>query len=403
VEQLVADGVIEPVAMPWGAEQVDANAVEAWKMPVLRQAAERVAHSPACKSFAKAEKSWLAGWARYAARVEREKSTAWWNWPALDEAQLATEISIQVGLQYLFAHQWARLREAAQVRGIRIVGDVPIFVTHDACDVWQQSALWLWGSDGQPDPVSGVPPDYFSPTGQRWGSPMYDWEAHRKTGFAWWRSRMKRELSLVDAVRLDHFRGFCAAWAIPASEDDARKGRWTNGPGRELFDALRAELGELPLWAEDLGEITPDVEQLRDELGLPGMKILQFAFGTNAGHPFLPHNYQGTKWIAYTGSHDNDTAVGWYESANDEVKHRFRVYTGRDGSDPAWGLVRETWASVAETAIAPMQDVLKLGGEARMNTPGVATGNWGWRLRELPWQVCAPLSELCKAFGRGLA
>ena len=400
VELLVADRIVEPMAVPWGLDRVDPRAIELWKMPVLRRASQAVAASPECRAFVKNEASWLGAWARYAARAEQAQSTAWWTWPEADNTALAHEVAVQEGLQFLFARQWANLREAARVRGIRIVGDVPIFVTHDACDVWEQPKLWLWGQDGQPDPVSGVPPDYFSPDGQRWGSPMYDWGAHAQTKFAWWRARLRRELALVDAVRLDHFRGFCAAWAIPAAEDDARKGRWTPGPGKALFAALREELGELPLWAEDLGEITPDVEALRSELGLPGMKILQFGFGTNAAHPFLPHNYQGTGWIAYTGTHDNDTAVGWYAQADEVVKHRFRVYTGRDGSDPAWGLVREAWASVAEVAIVPMQDVMKLGGEARMNTPGVATGNWSWRLRELPWQVCTPLRDLSVAFGR---
>jgi 4-alpha-glucanotransferase len=246
-----------------------------------------------------------------------------------------------------------------------------------------------------------VPADYFSPMGQRWANPMHDWQAHARGKYRWWKARMRRELDLVDAVRLDHFRGFCAAWAIPADEPDARKGAWVEGPGAKLFAALRKDLGSLPCWAEDLGEITPDVEGLRDGLDLPGMKILQFAFGGGGEHPFLPHNYAGTRWVAYTGTHDNDTAVGWYATADEESRHRFRVYTGRDGSDPAWSLIRESFASVAETAIAPLQDFLRLGSEARMNTPGTVEGNWSWRAREIPWDACGWIRGMVEATGRG--
>jgi 4-alpha-glucanotransferase len=281
-----------------------------------------------------------------------------------------------------------------------VVGDIPIFVSHDAADIWSEPGLWLLDEAHQPDPVSGVPPDYFSPTGQRWGSPMYRWPAHAESGFQWWRRRLARELALVDAVRLDHFRGFAAAWAIPANEPDARKGHWEPGPGEALFHALQDGLGGLPFWAEDLGEITPDVEALRTGLGLPGMKVLQFAFGLDAEHPFLPHNFDGPNWIVYTGTHDNDTAAGWYESTDEAVRDRFRLYTGRDGSDPAWAMLREAWASAAGTAIAPMQDFMKLGADARMNTPGVAAGNWGWRLRDLPWQSCGWIRQLGANFGR---
>jgi len=399
VEALVADGLVDPVAMPWGLDVVDVDAVEAWKWPLVRAAAARIGDSAEVKAWAQSQ-AWLESWALYAAVAETEGHNEWWTWKEAKASSHREAIAVHVAVQYLFERQWTALRDAARVRGIRIVGDVPIFVTRDACDVWTSPRLWRLDASHAPDPVSGVPPDYFSPTGQRWGSPIYDWQAHADSGFAWWRARLQRELALCDAVRLDHFRGFAASWAIPAAEPDARKGEWVPGPGRALFDALAQELGSLPLWAEDLGEITPDVESLRDELGLPGMKVLQFAFGTDAAHPFLPHNFGHDRWIAYTGTHDNDTAAGWYKSADETTRHRFRVYTGRDGSDPAWALMREAWASVAGTAIAPMQDVLKLGSDARMNTPGAASGNWGWRMRELPWQVCAPLREMGEAFGR---
>ena len=403
VEALVAEGLIEPAAIPWGQASVDVDAVTAWKLPLIRAAAARLAGTAELAAYRAEESSWLGDWSRYAARAHRFCHGDWWRWPDVEDATLADEIAVEEGMQCLFSRQWAALRDAARVRGIRIVGDVPIFVAHNAADVWAEPALWHLDDAFQPDPVSGVPPDYFSPTGQRWGSPMYDWSAHAASGFAWWRRRLARELALVDAVRLDHFRGFVAAWAIPASEPDARNGRWVHGPGGTLFAALQETLGGLPLWAEDLGEITPDVEALRDALGLPGMKILQFAFGRDGDHPFLPHNFSGPKWIAYTGTHDNDTARGWYQSADEATCDRFRLYTGRDATDPAWCLVREAWASTAEMAIAPMQDFLKLGSEARMNTPGVAAGNWGWRLRDLPWQSCTWIRQLGTSFGRSEA
>lgn len=400
VESLVVEGLLPSSPMPWGQEAMDPDAIEAWKMPLLREAAAKVAPTPECRAWV-ATQDWLKDWALYSA-VSRETASPWWTWGKVKRGDYAAEIAIAEGLQYLFSVQWGRLREAARKRGIRIVGDLPIFVSHDACDVWAHRELFLFDAEGRPDPVSGVPPDYFSPMGQRWANPMYDWARHARGKYAWWKARVRRELDLVDAVRLDHFRGFEAAWAIPADEPDARNGKWTKGPGEALFRALAEDRGgELPFWAEDLGDITPEVTALRAGFQLPGMKILQFAFGTDGTHQFLPHNYVGTDWIAYTGTHDNDTAVGWYDAADDEVRHRFRVYTGRDGGDPAYGLLREAWASVADTAIAPMQDFLRLGSEARLNTPGVAAGNWAWRLRELPWAACGWIKGMGVAFGRG--
>lgn len=403
VELLVAEGLLEPVALPWGSESVDAEVVLGWKMPLLRRAARALVGSKELDTFVQAESGWLTTWARYSARQQAFGHGEWWRWPVIEDHEVADGIAVESALQLCFSRQWGALREAARVRGIRVVGDVPMFVSHDAADLWAEPGLWRLDGELQPNPVSGVPPDYFSPTGQRWGSPLYRWEAHAASQFAWWRRRFARELSLVDAVRLDHFRAFAAAWAIPASEPDARLGAWEPGPGMALFDALRQELNGLPFWAEDLGEITPDVEALRAELGLPGMKVLQFAFGRDAHHPFLPHNFDGPNWIVYTGTHDNDTAVGWYQSTDDAVRDRFRLYTGRDGSDPAWAMLREAWASTAGTAIAPMQDLMKLGGEARMNTPGSAVGNWGWRLRDLPWQSCGWIRQLGASFGRAEA
>ncbi len=400
VESLVVEGLIASSPMPWGQEAMDPEEIVAWKVPLLRAAAARVAATAECRAWVAMQEGWLRDWGLYSA-ASREHGSAWWTWGKLRRQDYGTEIAIAEGLQYLFAVQWGRLREAARKRGIRIVGDLPIFVSHDACDVWANRELFLFDADGRPDPVSGVPPDYFAPMGQRWANPMYDWPRHARGKYAWWKARVRRELDMVDAVRLDHFRGYEAAWAIPADEPDARNGKWTSGPGEALFHALAEDNGgALPFWAEDLGDITPEVDALRARFHLPGMKILQFAFGTNGTHPFLPHNYVGTDWIAYTGTHDNDTAVGWYDAADDVTRHGFRVYTGRDGSDPGYGLLREAWASVADTAIAPMQDFLRMGSEGRLNTPGVSAGNWAWRLRELPWTECGWINGMGEAFGR---
>ncbi|HND30823.1 MAG TPA: 4-alpha-glucanotransferase [Myxococcota bacterium] len=408
LEALVADGLLEPAALPYGQGMVDVELVEAWKMPLLRQAAARVTDSAACRAWVATQSEWLADWALYAV-LYRLYSDGWWVWPKAASSRSALraareahseEIAVEEGLQYLFHLQWSALREHAKSRGIRLVGDIPIFVSGDGCDTWAHRKLFQLRPDGRPDPIAGVPPDYFSPTGQRWGNPVYRWEAHKADGFAWWKARIRRELDLVDLVRLDHFRGFAANWIIPAEEQDARNGQWSPGPGRALFDALRKDLGELALIAEDLGEITPDVEKLRDDLGLPGMKVLQFAFGTDGNHPFLPHNFGHDRWVVYTGTHDNETAVGWYQSADERVRHQFRAYTARDGSAPAWTLLREAWASVAGLAVAPMQDFLGLGNEARINTPGIAKGNWLWRLRDLPWYACDGLWRMSATYGR---
>lgn len=405
VEALVGEGLLEPVALPWGTERVDHAVVEQWKLPLLRRAAARVAGTAVCREWVARERHWLDDWTLYAA-IAGSVGDGWTAFPP--EARTPTPalrrewaeaIAVEEGLQFLFARQWERLRARCHDRGIRIVGDLPLFVSGDGCDVWTHRRLFRF-VDGVADPVAGVPPDYFSPSGQRWGNPTYDWPVHAEDGFRWWVARVRRELQLVDAVRIDHFRGLVANWAIAAAEQDARRGRWEPGPGIALFDALAEALGSLPLLAEDLGDITPDVIALRDELGLPGMKILQFAFGGGADHPFLPHTYEGSNWVCYTGTHDNDTAMGWYWSTDEQVRHRLRRYTGRDNDAMPWALLREAWASVAATAVAPMQDVLGLGADARMNVPGRAEGNWAWRLRDLPWDRCAMLRGLSETYGR---
>ena len=263
--------------------------------------------------------------------------------------------------------------------GIRVVGDAPIFVAHDSSDVWAHPELFYLDKLGQPMVVAGVPPDYFSPTGQLWGNPLYRWAAHKKDGYAWWLARLRAVLELVDIVRLDHFRGFAAYWEVPGRAKTAEIGRWTPAPGMHFFKVVRKELGELPIIAEDLGVITPDVVELRETYDLPGMKILQFGFGGDPNDPFLPHNYV-TNCVVYTGTHDNDTALGWYERVSNKDKDFCRRYLARDGSDVSWDMVRAAWGSVAAFALAPMQDLLGLGNEGRMNYPGNPSGNWTWRM-----------------------
>ncbi len=408
VEELVRVGILEPTALPWGTDRMDTESIEGWKQPLVRLAGRRVSGSAECRAWV-GQQAWLADWALYNAL--REQTGGGWQGFGADaptdalRVAHAEAIATEEGVQFLFSTQWAALRADAAARGIRILGDLPLFVSGDGADVWSHRELFQFTGEGAEriaNPIAGVPPDYFSPTGQRWGNPTYAWERHRAAGFAWWTERVRRELELVDELRIDHFRGLVANWAIPAEQQDARLGAWTAGPGRALFDALEAAApGTLArIVAEDLGDITPEVVDLRESLGLPGMKVLQFAFGTDATHPFLPHNFVGTNWVVYTGTHDNNTALGWYESAGEVVQQRFRTYVGRDGSNAVWALLREAWASVASTAIAPMQDVLGFGSGARMNVPGESRGSWAWRLRDLPWDRCGMMRSLSEVYAR---
>jgi len=290
--------------------------------------------------------------------------------------------------QFLFFRQWNKLRAYANERDIQIIGDIPIFIAYDSADAWANPELFFLDENRLPTVVAGVPPDYFSPTGQLWGNPLYRWDVHKETGYVWWLERFRAVLKLVDIVRLDHFRGFAGYFEIQAGQPTAEQGRWVPGPGSDFFKVMDERLSdgsstpeiELPIIAEDLGLITPDVVALRDEFRLPGMKILQFGF-VSPKDPFLPHNYPAN-CVAYTGTHDNDTACGWFESAP-AVERDFALrYLNTDGSDFAWDLIRGVWSSVAVYALAPMQDLLSLGTEARMNFPSRLGGNWGWRMQE---------------------
>lgn len=366
------------------------------------------------KAFQEENDYWLDDFCLFMALKRHFDGAVWTDWDrdiALRERRaliywrerLNDEINYQKYLQFLFDRQWRQVREYAHEKDIEIIGDAPIFVGHDSADVWSHQGLFRLDEDGSPTVVAGVPPDYFSPTGQLWGNPHYRWDVMQDNDYAWWMARVERAFSRVDRIRLDHFRGFAGYWEIPADAETAVKGRWVKGPGADFFRTLKENLGELPIIAEDLGIITKDVEELRKAFGFPGMKVLQFAFGSDAANTALPHNYT-THMVVYTGTHDNDTSLGWYDSLDREAKHRVRVYTGTDGSDINWTLIRLAMTSIAEMAVFPLQDVLGLGSEARLNIPGKAQGNWTWRYEvgDLDTEAAKALRELSAVSGRWL-
>ena len=411
------------------ATSVDYDAARAYKVPLLQKAAERFEASAAheeraeLEAFCSREACWLDDYALFAALKKEHGGVAWHRWArplvvraaqALAQARerLAKPIRARQFWQWQFFRQWRALREHCQARGIRIMGDIPIFVAHDSADVWAHPELFHLAADGSPALVAGVPPDYFSATGQLWGNPLYRWDVMARTGYAWWIERFRAALKFVDLVRLDHFRGFEAYWEVPGKDKTAEHGRWVKGPGAQFFDALQGALGALPIVAENLGVITPEVEALRERYGYPGMAILQFAFGTDgSAEGFKPHNYPRNLFV-YTGTHDNDTIVGWWtagvgDSTRSEAdveaeRDNTRRYLGTEGTDIHWAFVRAVLASVADAAIVPVQDLLGLGGEARMNLPGRLGGNWRFRLApgQLTPELRKRLRELTATYGR---
>lgn len=332
---------------------------------------------------------WLHDYALFMALKQRYKGKCWHQWPAaaalLDNAsyekvsvELGTEIGTHKYMQWQFFRQWNHLRAYAAAQGVSIIGDIPIFVALDSADVWRNRDIFLLDERGRPTVVAGVPPDYFSTTGQLWGNPLYNWDTLDQRGYDWWVERFRFMFSQFDCIRVDHFRGFEAAWHVPAGHKTAAKGSWVAGPGRRLFDRLYSALGSLPIIAEDLGVITPEVEALRDQYGFPGMKILQFAFGSGPSNAYLPHNHV-KNCVVYTGTHDNDTTAGWFSSLSDRERNDVTDYLGAKDRQPLEELTRVALMSVAETVILPLQDILELPTSARMNVPGVADGNWEWR------------------------
>ncbi len=415
-------------------DAVDYGWVIYWKVPLLEKAAQNFLAGADAKrkaefeEFCEEKAHWLDDFALFMAVKEHfdqkardeEVFGAMWNnfWdkdialrkPRAMERwrrQTADRIALKKVLQFYFFKQWGAVRGYANEQGIKIIGDIPIFVAPDSVDVWANPNRFLLDKNGQPKAVAGVPPDYFSETGQLWGNPLYDWKAMQKHGFNWWIERIRATLELVDIIRIDHFRGFEAFWQIPAGEETAIKGRWVKAPGTALFEAIEEALGELPILAEDLGVITPEVEALRDRFQFPGMKILQFAFdskeagGLNATNPFLPHNHTFNA-VVYTGTHDNDTTKSWYRERTEEEKDLIRRYLARPDNDIVWDFIRMAMASVACFAIVPMQDVLNLDSDARMNTPSILGGNWAWRYRPeaLNSWVSGRLRELVELYGR---
>jgi 4-alpha-glucanotransferase len=417
-ELLVEDGVLSAGdladAPSFTPGRVDYGAVQEWKAGLLRSAWESGARpsGSSIDSFSRApeQQPWLDDWVLYAALKRRFGGDSWLGWPAdlrqrnpeaLARAreELAEEIGYQRFLQLLFSRQWANVRAAATERDVALLGDLPIYVGLDSADVWSHQELFDLDDSGRPRHVAGVPPDAFTETGQLWGNPLFDWERHRQSGFRWWIDRVKTALTSTDLLRLDHFRGFAGFWSVPAGDETAEGGEWVAGPGAELFSALERELGELPLVAEDLGVITEDVHQLRRELGLPCMRVLEFGFG-DPESPHLPHNLERDT-VLYTGTHDNDTLVGWYAELDCELQQEVLTYTGGEVAELHWSLIRLAMTSVAETVIVPIQDVLGLGAEARMNRPGEPSGNWEWRLTETPGaEEAERLRELTRASGR---
>jgi len=414
LEKLVEGGVLEALEVrdppSSGADTVDFGLLIRWKMPLLKKAAERFLRSAvgdqkrAFEDFCRNNANWLDDFALFMAYKDRDSKLIWNQWPeavasrrsdALREwrERLQKETQANQYWQFEFFRQWTDLRTHAHRNAVRILGDIPIYVALDSADVWANREYFRLDPRGHPLHVAGVPPDYFSATGQLWGNPIYDWERHKQTGYRWWVDRFRAALRLYDAVRIDHFRGFEAYWEIPAGEVTAINGRWVKGPGAELFSVLQRELGELPIVAENLGVITPEVEAIRSQFGFPGMSILQFAFGNDPQGPsFRPHNYV-RDLVAYTGTHDNDTTVGWWTSQgakdstrtpDDVVKeHAFaRAYLGFTDEPIHWVMIRAVLASIADTAVIPAQDLLGLGSSARMNLPGTPSGNWRWRCKK---------------------
>jgi len=425
-ELLLEDGWLDaadldpPVTVP---HQVDFGPVREWKSALLAVAHRRFLEragpgdSAALAAFCRDQAHWLDGYALFAAIKASQDLRPWTEWPVglsrrdpqvlAEWSQRSAEaIRLQHFQQFVFARQWQRLRAYARAQGVLLVGDAPIFVAHDSSEVWTRPEWFYLDGCGVPTVVAGVPPDYFSATGQRWGNPLYRWECLAEDGYGFWVQRLRHLLGLVDLVRIDHFRGFAGYWEIPGDEVTAVHGRWVEGPGLDLFTELRRELGEdLPLIAEDLGVITEDVEALRDGLELPGMAILQFAFeptthGFGQG-AYLPHNHR-RRLVVYTGTHDNETVAGWWAGLEEPIRDHVCRYLNTDGTEVHWDLIRAALASVADMALFPLQDALGLGADACMNHPGTMQGNWVWRLGgdALTPALAERLRELASLYGR---
>ena len=421
-EMLVKDGLVSSdsleTAPTFATDRVDYDAVTERKSSLLNEAFETfkaLSNSPLADEFAFFRREnawWLDDYAAFRAIKNAHDNSPWVEWAepirlrnadALEQtrSQLAREIEAERFSQYLFFRQWLAVKKYANEKGVSIIGDLPIFVAYDSADVWCNQSKFKLNEDGSPKVVSGVPPDYFSKTGQLWGNPIYDWQAMLADNFNWWTARIAFSLKLNDTVRLDHFIGFVRNWEVPSGDETAENGAWASVPGRELFSILKQRIGELSIIAEDLGSMTPEVEALRDEFDFPGMRILQYAFGGDAYNRDLPHNYNQNT-VAYTGTHDNDTTMGWYKTAPKSVKTHCRKYLRTGAREIHSDMIRACIASTANTAIIPAQDILGLDNKARMNTPATASGNWEWRLKndELSEEIAKKMLDLSATHGR---
>lgn len=381
-------------------ELVDFEKVIPWKTQIFKLAFKRFEESAdkelikEYKQFVKEQSYWLEDYALYMACKEMHDGKEWYKWEekyrkptqkikAELKKLLKEEVKYYYFVQFIFYKEWAELKTYANKKDIMIIGDMPLFVSLDSADVWANQKLFQLDSKGYPTVVAGVPPDYFSETGQLWGNPLYNWKAHEKNGFQWWVARVRHQLGLTDYLRIDHFRGLESYWAVPAGEKTAMNGKWVKAPGKELFETIEKELGKgLPIIAEDLGTITPEVIELRDHFGFPGMKILQFAFDAEDESLFLPHQFTTTNCVCYTGTHDNNTTKGWYNEASEYSRDKVRRYMNTDGNSIHWDFLRTCLGTIAAYAIVPMQDILGLAEEGRMNVPGVAEDNWAWRYKK---------------------
>ena len=400
LDLLADEGLLTKSQLKTG-ENFDATRVDYGKVIHFKREMLKKAHNtflenpenntPEYNAFLLKNAFWLDDYALFMATKEHFGGRPWWEWPdefrrRNDETlrqfkkRMWLEIEFYRFCQYIFYKQWQNLKHYANQKGISIIGDIPLYVAHDSADVWSNHKVFQFDENLNPKAVAGVPPDYFSATGQLWGNPLYDWDVMQNDGFGWWIYRVKATLELYDVVRIDHFRGFEAYWAVPFGEKTAINGKWIKAPGNELFKTIKNELGTLPIIAEDLGIITPEVEALRDGFEFPGMKILQFAFHSNEKDQYLPHNYS-SGFVVYTGTHDNDTLRGWYTSLDRNIKMKVLEYADADEQQFVSKMIKLAWSSVANMALIPMQDLLELGGEGRMNTPGTPAGNWQWRFR----------------------
>jgi 4-alpha-glucanotransferase len=435
LEKLVKDGDLSSKDLegcPDFADMfLDYGWVKQYRRPLLKRAAQNFREGPSAtrkqeyEAFCRKSSAWLDSYALFMALKEAHGGEGvWTQWePEIAAGQvqavrrwterLADTIEFQKYVQYQFFRQWSELKAYCQERGIRMMGDIPIFVAHDSADVWSRPDLFHLDEDGNPSVQAGVPPDYFSSTGQLWGNPLYHWDAMAAEGYSWWIERLRSTLRLVDMVRLDHFRGFEAFWEVPGKDATAVNGRWVKAPGRQLFEAVCDALGDVPIVAETLGVITPEVEALREHFGFPGMGVLQFAFGVDPQAPeFMPHNYP-RHFVVYTGTHDNDTTLGWWTNSNpanstrtqDNIRREREFalkYLATDGREMNWVFIRTILASVASVAITPLQDILGIGAEARMNLPATASGNWRWRFtwKQLTPEIASRLRELTEIYQR---